>query len=485
MLQSLRKFSSTRIAQVVIAIIAIPFVLWGMGDVFSGSKNTIVKIDNEKINIQSFINYANSLNINFEDLNDNSESELIDSILSNFITKKILQKESENYNVKISPSSLSQIIKQEEIFKDNNKFSRTKYEKFLITSKLDAKTFEDNFKEQETKRLLFDFIGSGIKAPKFLVNKNYNLQNQTREIEIISLENYYSKKIDLSFENISDYFNENQDNYKKDYRSIKYIDVNPKNLINENDFNNIFFQKLDEIEDLLANENSIDSISKKFNLNIKKSELFDKSGFDVRGEKVINFDSKIIDKIFKAENVNDVSLIDDNNNYIVVSINSIENKLPDINSKSVKEKIIYDLKINKVIENNLELAKKIKNENFYKSDLHEFANKNNLLIKNLKIENLNDEKNFKKDVVKKIYKMHEKKINIISNTNLSENFIVYLNKINNKKINLGDKNYERYVFQTNNKIKNEIYQTYDQLINNKYDVIVNDEALKRVKNYFK
>ena len=50
MLGSIRKFSKSFVAKIFIAIIALPFVLWGMGDVFtSGKQNVLVEINDEKI----------------------------------------------------------------------------------------------------------------------------------------------------------------------------------------------------------------------------------------------------------------------------------------------------------------------------------------------------------------------------------------------------------------------------------------------------
>ena len=50
MLGSIRKFSKSFLAKIFIAIIALPFVMWGMGDVFrSGKQNILVEINDEKI----------------------------------------------------------------------------------------------------------------------------------------------------------------------------------------------------------------------------------------------------------------------------------------------------------------------------------------------------------------------------------------------------------------------------------------------------
>ena len=48
MLGKLRNFSKSKFAGVLITIIIIPFVFWGMGNVFSGgNKNSVVKINNQ------------------------------------------------------------------------------------------------------------------------------------------------------------------------------------------------------------------------------------------------------------------------------------------------------------------------------------------------------------------------------------------------------------------------------------------------------
>ena len=50
MLSKLRKFKESKFAIVLVAMIAIPFVFWGMGGTFSsGNTNSIAKINNYNI----------------------------------------------------------------------------------------------------------------------------------------------------------------------------------------------------------------------------------------------------------------------------------------------------------------------------------------------------------------------------------------------------------------------------------------------------
>ena len=73
MLERIRKFSSSIFAKIFLVIIAIPFIFWGMGDLFSGgNQNVIVKIGKEKISTQEFINFVKVNAYNNEVLNKNS-----------------------------------------------------------------------------------------------------------------------------------------------------------------------------------------------------------------------------------------------------------------------------------------------------------------------------------------------------------------------------------------------------------------------------
>ena len=78
-------------------------------------------------------------------------------------------------------------------------------------------------------------------------------------------------------------------------------------------------------------------------------------------------------------------------------------------------------------------------------------------------------------------------VNSFTLVNNSENKI-YLVKIvgsNNNQFNKSDNNYLEFVKNENADNRKNILQTYDQLMNTKYQVQLNQKTLDRVKNYFK
>ena len=149
MLNSIKKYTKTFFFKLLIGIIILPFLFWGMGDVFSGgSQNIVAKIDSEKISTQDFVNYLRSLDLNDQERKDISKTNLVEKILSDYIGKRVLALELEDLNVTISDRTLKEIIVNDKTFFKDDKFSRTEYEKFLISSNLTAPFFETNMAAQ-------------------------------------------------------------------------------------------------------------------------------------------------------------------------------------------------------------------------------------------------------------------------------------------------------------------------------------------------
>ena len=158
MLNSIRKFSSTIYAKILLGIIVIPFVFWGMGSTFTtGNKNVVLVIDKDKYSTQEFANFIQR----FIEPNQRIDDAKIEELLAAYIGEKLLEKEIEDYGIVLSDIALSKLIKNQKDFKRENKFSRTEYEKFLLQNNITAGYFEINLSKHEKKKQLLDFVGGG------------------------------------------------------------------------------------------------------------------------------------------------------------------------------------------------------------------------------------------------------------------------------------------------------------------------------------
>ncbi len=192
---SIGKYSKSFLLKVLVAIIILPFLFWGMGDVFrGGNQNIVATIDSEKITAQNFANYLNRLNLDSQARKNLDRTDLIEQILSDYIGKKIIELEIDNMGIKISDATLKNIITNDKNFLKDEKFSRTKYELFLLQSSLTAVQFESNMVAQEKKRQLLSFLSAGITVPESFIKKEFNKENQIKTIKYINLNELYDKK---------------------------------------------------------------------------------------------------------------------------------------------------------------------------------------------------------------------------------------------------------------------------------------------------
>ena len=271
MLDKLRNFSKGKLAGVLVAIIIIPFVFWGMGSVFSGgNKNTIAKINNYNVSTQDFADFINNSKISTELIKENINNNVLEELLAQFVSTTLIDIEINELKILISDEILAKKLKKKKFFQDeNNNFSRTKYEKFLLENNMSPIVFEQEIKINELKKNLFNYIGGGIKSPYFLINKTYKEQLKKVEVDYLDLNSIYINKNEISLDDIKKHINKNKGNFLLEKIDVSIIKITPKNLTGETDFTENFFSKIDEIEDLIINNNNINEISKKYNLKVK------------------------------------------------------------------------------------------------------------------------------------------------------------------------------------------------------------------------
>ena len=480
MLSSFRKFSSSIYAKIFLFIVAIPFVFWGMGPVFQGGKqNTIAEIGNEKITTKEFIDYVNAYRSRDETIDENK----IGQFLHDFIGNKLMVEEIENFNIILSDVSLAKLIKNQDVFKKKKNFSRIEYEKFLLKHSLNAISFEENLSHQEKRKQLLEFIGGGIYPPDFLVNDTFNRINQKRNIQIIDLTQVYRNKLNFNENEIESYFNNNKDSYIDIFKSIKFVELNLKTLTGNDEYSDLYFKKIDEIEDLIFQDRNLDFISKKYKLESVKLFTFNEHGKDKELNLVERFPQDLIKNIFEINESSPTILIERKDMYFIAELSKTEKVKKNFSDQSVKDDILKKLsniKKRKIIS---ELVAKINNNNFHKNDFDKFSINEGVNIKKIKLNSQKDDKILKKEMIDQIYTHPEKKVIVIADIGLSESFLVYIDKIENVTIKKNSEDFTKYMNLSKNKITNSLFNTYDSYLKKKYEININHQALDGVKSY--
>ena len=135
-------------------------------------------------------------------------------------------------------------------------------------------------------------------------------------------------------------------------------------------------------------------------------------------------------------------------------------------------------------EINKKFFEEIQNKKITLKKFKAIVNNNDKLINNISLKSIADNEFFSNDSIKLIYSMPNKSF-LLTADKKNNIYLVYINNIISKNITNNDGKMKLYSNQSVKNIKNNLYKSYDLLMNDKYKVKLNQKTLDRIKNHFK
>ena len=473
MINLFKNFTKKKIGGLLlILVIIIAFGFGGFGGGFNtGNQNSIAKINNTNISTQDFMNYLNESGLSQQVIKENIDKNVIEELLSALISVTLLDLEIKGLDLTITQAVLVERIKRNKNFQDENGiFKRTLYEKFLLTNNSSAPIFETRLKNNELQKQLFTYISGGTKTPKFLVNKFYKEINKKLDIDYISLDTFYKKAETFTDDHIKIFVNENAEKLEQDYIDFSYVDVSPKNLIGVEEFNQSFFDKIDDIENQISKNVNFKTIIKELNLSPTSITAY------------INHDNKetIENKIYNSRK-NSIEILEDKGTYIFYNIESLNTKLPSLNDDKFKKQIKNLLFQKERYEFNKEILDKINQKKFDQASFDKLGKDK---IRKIKLNSIKDNKKFEINSIEILYSLPINSFTLIADDQKNV-FIAKTVNYEEKNITQNSNDFNKTSIEEGAQSKNIILKSYDLFLNNRYQVVINEKTVDRVKNYFK
>ena len=473
MIKFLRNFTKKKFAGLIlIIVIVIAFGLGGFGNGFNiGNQNNIAKINSVNISTQDFMDYLNRSRLSQKIIKENIDKNILEELLSSLISGKLLELEIKDLNLEISEETLIKKIKKNKTFLDENGiFQRTLYEKFLLENQMSAPAYEIKMKNNLQQKQLFTYISGGIKSPKFLTKKYYLENNRKLFVDYINLNKSYKSINDFSNTELSNFVTKNSLKLKQDFVNFSYVVITPKNLIGLNDFNELFFDKIDKIENKISKGEDFEIIASELNLPIISKKNY------------VNFENKdsIENKIYNLRE-NKTDILEDNGQYIFYQINNIETKLPDLNNKLFIKQIKNLLYQKEKFEFNKNILDQINEKSFNQVSFEKLGKD---LIKKVELKSIKDQNKFEINSIELLYSLPVNSFTLV--TDKEDN--IYLAKVLKfKEQSISDKSdvFKTTTNEAGAKNRNGILKSYDYFLSNRYNIVINEKTLERVKNYFK
>ncbi len=473
MINSFKNITKKKLAGLIlIIVIIIAFGFGGFGGGFNPSnQNNIAKVGNTNISTQDFMEYLNKSGLSQQVIKENIDKNIIEELLSALISKAILDLEIKYLNLTISENILIEKIKDNKNFHDENgKFQRILYEKFVLTNNTTAAMFEIRLKNKQLQKQLFTYISGGIKSPKFLVDKHYKEKNRKLDINYIALDKFYKKINDFTEQEIEVFINENSEKLKQEYIDFSYVVITPKNLIGIEEFNQAFFDKIDDIEN---------KVSKNIDFKTIVSEL---DILPTTIKNYINLENKqtIENKIYNSRK-NKIEILEDKDSYIFYQINTVNTRLPNLNDNKFKTKIKNLLFQKEKFEFNKDILEKISKKKFNQVSFDKLGRDD---VKKIKLNSIKDNKKFEINSIEILYSLPVNSFSLIAD---DKNNVFVAKTVNYEEQNISQNSsdFNKVSNETGALNRNAILKSYDYVLNKKYKVVVNEKTLYRVKNYFR
>ena len=383
----------------------------------------------------------------------------------------LLDLEIKGLNLILSEKILAEKVKKNKNFQDENgKFQRTLYEKFLLTNNMSAAMYEIKLKNNALQKELFTYISGGAKSPKFLIDKHFIENNRKLDIDFINLNKFYKKTDEFSDQEIKFFIDENSENLKQDFIDFSYAIITPKNLTGIDEFNQSFFDAIDEIENKISKNIDFKTIINSLNIKpITKNDY-------------INLENKetIENKIYNSRE-DKIEILEDNGSFIFYQINNINTKLPSLDDKKFVEQIKNLLFQKEKFAFNKDILDQLDKKKFNQTSFYELANGE---IEKIRLNSIKDINMFEINSVKILYSLPINTFTLISDSKKNI-FIAKVKSYEDINISENSKKFNAVSNEASAQNRNGILKSYDYLLNSKYKVIVNEKTLDRVKNYFR
>ena len=208
------------------------------------------------------MDYLNRSGLSQKVIKENIDKNILEELLSTLISSVLLDLEIKDLDLTLSEDEMVKRIKMNKEFLDENgKFKRTLYEKFLLKNNMTAAMYEMKLKSNVLQKQLFTYISSGAKSPDFFVEEYFTEKNSKLTVDFIDLNRFYKAKEKFSNEDLIKFINDNSDKLKQEHIDFSYIVISPKILTGSDEFDQTFFNKIDEIENQISKNVDFKSIA--------------------------------------------------------------------------------------------------------------------------------------------------------------------------------------------------------------------------------
>ena len=222
MLEAIREHSKGWLAKLILALITVPFALWGIDSYLhqAGSNVTVAKVGGQSITMQEYSNALQTLRSQLQaegkvDPATLEDPKLKQSVLDKLIITHLLNAEVNRAKFILSDEQLAKYITQLPEFQQDGHFSQEVYDKLLAQNRLSPSQFEARIRGQLLTQEVREGIAGLAYLPNGVAEQALKVENQQREVSVAEIKTKdFVAQTKVTPEEVKAYYDKNHDKFR-------------------------------------------------------------------------------------------------------------------------------------------------------------------------------------------------------------------------------------------------------------------------------
>ena len=271
MLEKFRSYAQTKAAQIILALILVPFALFGIDSYLNqaGNNLSIAKVNGYKIALPEYNRAIENVRNRIMSEGKKVDPAMFDSfefkesVIDGLITKQLLNNDIKKSRFRITDQQLSQYIIGMPEFQKDGKFSQEIYDKVLQNNQLTPKKFEESIRND----LLIQQVRDGLQKLTFIPPNNLaetlKATSQQREISVAEFKTKeYMTKANIAEKDMQAFYDQNKSKFlapeqvKAEFVVFSLANILPTINVTEDEIKSFFKANADKYQNQQQREAS-------------------------------------------------------------------------------------------------------------------------------------------------------------------------------------------------------------------------------------
>ncbi len=220
MLETIRQAANTWLAKLILAIITVPFALWGVESYIRnpGGQDVVAHVGDEKITSTDFSNALRNQMEQFrQQFGGNIDASIMDTpemrkgVLEQLVDERLLTGVTKSSGLRVSDAAVRDAIMAIPAFQSEGKFVPSRYEGYLKSINTPASVFESKLRQDLARQQFIESLATTAFVSPVSVRQYLQAAEQSREVAIVNVSpEQFAAQVKITPEQIKTYYDTHQ-----------------------------------------------------------------------------------------------------------------------------------------------------------------------------------------------------------------------------------------------------------------------------------